>query len=516
MLLKEILSGIPCARFSGPGNAVILGVTNDSRKVKKGCLFFAVTGLKDDGNAYIRSAIQSGAAAVVTDKPVPADLAAANQGIAWVEVADVLEAFSKAASEFYRRPSLRFALTGITGTKGKTTTAYLLENIYDLNGSLPGVIGTISYRVGGKVLAKASATTPLADELHSLFRSMADAGSKAVVMEVSSHALALKRADEAAFDVAVFTNLQRDHLDFHHDRGSYFKAKLRLFELLAASPKKNKHAVINADDGKAAEILAFIAAVRDADNRRKDLFPDALTPITFGIDKPADFKAENTQIHQDRTVFDLVTGGTRRKVTLRLLGRYNIYNALAAIAAAVCAGVPVETAVKGAETLENVPGRLERVELGQPFRVFVDYAHTDAALESVLSELGKMPHGKLITVFGCGGDRDRTKRAPMGKAAASLSDHAIVTSDNPRGEDPGRIFEDIEAGLKGVFNNYTLIPDRKTAIMKAVEMAGAGDIVLIAGKGHEDYQILKDRTIHFDDREIAAEAIKDKLSRAKY
>jgi UDP-N-acetylmuramoyl-L-alanyl-D-glutamate--2,6-diaminopimelate ligase len=494
MRLNEIFKWIPGACFSGTGDTEILGIANDSRKVGKGWLFFAVTGLKEDGNDFIRAAILNGAAAVVTDKPVPAQLPAAHPVIVWVSVSDVLATFSKAASEFYGHPSNRFALIGVTGTNGKTTTAYLLENIYALAGANPGVIGTIDYRVGRQIIAKAANTTPPAGELHSLFKSMADAGAKAVVMEVSSHALALKRVDEADFDVAVFTNLQRDHLDFHKDRETYFKAKLRLFELLAASPKKNKSAVVNSDEDKAGEIFSAL-----------DI---SLTPVTYGIDKPSDFRAEKIEILQDRTVFELNARGTRRRVTIHLLGRYNIYNALAAIAAAVSAGVPLETAVKGAETLTNVPGRLERVELGQSFGVFVDYAHTDAALENVLSNLGKMPHGKIITVFGCGGDRDRTKRAPMGKAAASLSDYAILTSDNPRAEDPARIFADIEAGLKGSFANYTLIPDRKAAITKAVEMARAGDIVLIAGKGHEDYQILKDRTIHFDDREAAAEAIK--------
>ncbi len=493
MLLTEIFKNMAGIHITGSGETVISGIANDSRKVKEGDLFFAVIGQKDDGNKYIRSALEKGAAAVVTDKPVAAELSAAHPETAWISATNVLETFSKAASEFYGHPSRSFTLIGVTGTNGKTTTAYLLENIYTLAGALPGVIGTIDYRVGGKVLAKAANTTPLAGELHSLFRSMADAGAKAVIMEVSSHALALKRADEAALDVAIFTNLQRDHLDFHKDRETYFKAKLRLFELLAASPKKNKSAVVNADEDKAVEILSAIEG--------------GLTPVTYGIDKPADFKAANIEILQDRTVFELIALGTRLRVTLRLLGRYNIYNALAAIAAAVSAGVPLETAVRGAETLTNVPGRLERVELGQPFGVFVDYAHTDAALENVLSNLGKMPHGKLITVFGCGGDRDRSKRAPMGKAAAGLSDYAIVTSDNPRSEDPARIFTDIEAGLKGAVN-YALIPDRKAAIIEAVGMARAGDIVLIAGKGHEDYQILKDRTIHFDDRETAAEAIR--------
>ncbi|MFA6434634.1 MAG: UDP-N-acetylmuramoyl-L-alanyl-D-glutamate--2,6-diaminopimelate ligase [Elusimicrobiales bacterium] len=493
MTLKEIFGDLGA---DVTGDAEILGITNDSRKVKPGDLFFAVTGLKDDGNAYILSAIANGAAAIATGKPVPAELISAHPRTAWVRAADLPAAFSKASDRFYGRPSRRFTLIGITGTNGKTTTAYLLETIYALAGARPGVIGTIDYRVDGKVLAKAANTTPTAADLHSLFRTMADAGADAVVMEVSSHALALKRADEAAFDVALFTNLQRDHLDFHKDRETYFNAKLRLFELLAASPKKNKSAVVNADEEKAGAIVSALSC--------------GVAPVTYGIDKPADFRASEIKILQDRTVFELNARGTRRKVTLRLLGRYNVYNALAAVAAAVSAGVPLETAVKGAETLASVPGRLERVDLGQTFGVFVDYAHTDAALENVLTNLGRMPHGRIITVFGYGGDRDRTKRAPMAEAAARLSDHAILTSDNPRGEDPARIFADMEAGLKGAFANYTLLPDRKTAIMKAVELARAGDIVLIAGKGHEDYQILKDRTIHFDDREAAAEAIKEK------
>ncbi len=501
MLLREIFKDAHQIRITGDPAAAIGGIANDSRKVKKGDLFFAVIGQKEDGNKYVRAALEKGAAAVVTDKPVPAELSAAFPRVAWVSVPEVTKAMSRAASAFYGHPSRRFTLIGITGTNGKTTTAYLLENIYALAGAKPGVIGTIDYRVDGKIIAKAANTTPLAHDLHSLFKTMADAGSKAVVMEVSSHALALNRADAAAFDAAVFTNLQRDHLDFHKDRETYFKAKLRLFQFLADSPKKKPSAVVNADEDKAGEILAAL------DPRVK--------AVTYGIDKPADFRAGKIEILQDRTVFELCAPGIRRKVTLKLLGRYNIYNALAAIAAAVSVGVPLETAVKGAETLANVPGRMERVELGQPFSVFVDYAHTDAALENVLSNLAKMPHKKIITVFGCGGDRDRTKRAPMGKAAASMSDSAIVTSDNPRSEDPARIFADIEAGLKGSFSNYVLIPDRKTAILKAVELAQAGDIVLIAGKGHEDYQILKDRTIHFDDRETAAEAIKAKMQSVK-
>jgi UDP-N-acetylmuramoyl-L-alanyl-D-glutamate--2,6-diaminopimelate ligase len=491
MTLKEIFGEISGASVTG--DAEILGIANDSRKVKRGDLFFAVTGLKDDGNAHIRSALQNGAAAVVTAKPVPREIAGAFPGAAWVSAPDVLKTFSKAASAFFGHPSRRFTLTGITGTNGKTTTAYLLESIYALAGAKPGVLGTVNYRVGGQVISAAPNTTPLAGDLHSLFRSMADAGAKSVVMEVSSHALALNRADEAAFDVAVFTNLQRDHLDYHKDRETYFKAKLRLFELLAASPKIVKAAVVNTDDDRAVEIIASL--------------PAGLPAATYGIDKPADFRAEGIEIFQDHTSFTLHISDVLRRVELSLLGRYNIYNALAAIAAAVSGGVALGTAIAGVEALRNVPGRLERVDRGQPFTVFVDYAHTDAALENVLANLAKLPHGKIITVFGCGGDRDRSKRAPMGQAAAFMSDHAIVTSDNPRSEDPARIFSDIEAGMKDRFTNYRLIPDRREAIFEAVALARAGDIVLIAGKGHEDYQILKDRTIHFDDRETAGDAI---------
>ncbi len=502
MELREVFKDCgESVRITGPGTAVITGLANDSRKVKKGDLFFAIAGQKADGAGFIKQALENGAAAVVSAGGPDAALARLYPKACWIAADSVLKTLSRTAAVFYGRPSERLKLTGITGTNGKTTTAYLLENIYKLAGAKPGVIGTIDYRVDGAVISKAPNTTPLAHDLHALFSRMLKAGSKAVVMEVSSHALALNRVDEAAFDVAVFMNLQRDHLDFHKDRDNYFKAKLKLFSLTEASPKKNKRAVINADDERAGEIYLAVKG--------------RLEMITFGIDKPAYFKAGKAEILSDRTVFELKTPAVTRTVTLKLLGRHNIYNALAAIAAACAADVDLDTAVKGVETLENVPGRLEKVDAGQDFSVFVDYAHTDAALENVLSNLRKMPHKKLITVFGCGGDRDRTKRAPMGRAAASASDLAIVTSDNPRSEDPARILADIEEGLKKDFSNYLMVPDRKEAILKAVAAASAGDIVLIAGKGHEDYQILKDRTIHFDDRETAAEAIRAKLAGLK-
>jgi len=324
-------------------------------------------------------------------------------------------------------------------------------------------------------------------------------GAGSVITDaVPGDALALGRVEDVDFDCAVFTNLQRDHLDFHKDRESYFQAKARLFDLLERSPKNEKCAVINADDERAPWLLKKLKG--------------KVRTVTFGIENQADFRAADIQILEDMTRFTLKTAAGAAPVSLHLLGRHNIYNALAAVAAAASTGLGLKAAVEGAQALADVPGRLERVDAGQDFRVFVDYAHTDAALENVLSNLGLMPHNRIITVFGCGGDRDRTKRAPMGAVACALSDLAIVTSDNPRSEDPMAIIDDIEQGIVGKFTNYEILPDRRDAIEKAVLQAGKGDIVLIAGKGHETYQILKDSTIHFSDAETAAAAIRKKLS----
>jgi UDP-N-acetylmuramyl-tripeptide synthetase len=349
--------------------------------------------------------------------------------------------------------------------------------------------------VNGQVIAPAANTTPFAHTLQDLLARMLSAGAAAAVMEVSSHALALGRVEDVDFDVAAFTNLQSDHMDFHKDRENYFQAKARLFALLARSPKPDKAAVINADDERAGELLKELGGVR---------------ALTFGIDRQAGFRASGIKIGATFTEFTLRAGAAALPVRLNLLGRHNVYNALAAIAMSVAGGMSPEDAAAGVAALRNVPGRLERVDLGQDFTVFVDYAHTAAALESVFANLKQMPHARIITVFGCGGDRDRTKRAPMGRSTCSMSDLAIVTSDNPRTEDPAQIFADIEAGIKDVFTNYEVIPDRAAAIAKAVGSARKGDIVLIAGKGHETYQILKDRTIHFSDAEAAAAAIKGK------
>jgi len=474
----------------------ITSITNDSRSTAPGALFFALPGAKTDGNLFVRQALEKGAAAVISTAEPAAELRARFPAAVFLTTTSPQTALSRTAANLYGSPSKRLKVFGITGTKGKTTTAYLLESILLKSGARPGVIGTIDYRVDGRVLAAAANTTPFAHTMQELLSKMVAADALTAVMEVSSHALALGRVEDVEFDVAAFTNLQRDHLDFHKDRESYFQAKARLFDLLARSAKKDKCAVINADDERAAVLLKQVKGKTRA--------------LTFGMEKAADFRAEKAEVLENMTRFTLKTASETLPVKLHMLGRHNIYNALTAIAAAAAGGVPLRAAVEGVEALQNVPGRLERVDLGQDFTVFVDYAHTDAALENVLSNLKLLPHGRIITVFGCGGDRDRSKRAPMGQVSCSMSDLAIVTSDNPRTEDPAQIFSDIESGIKGKFANYEVIPDRGTAIMKAVALAAKGDIVLIAGKGHETYQILKDRTIHFSDTEAAAEAIKRK------
>ena len=496
MKLSKVLEGSGTA--AAAGDPEISSVVNDSRQAGPGALFFALPGAKTDGALFIRQALEKGASAVVTAAPVSPETAAAFPRAVFLTAPDLNHALSKAAANFHGHPSAGLKVYGITGTKGKTTTAYLLESILLREKVIPGVIGTIDYRVGGKTLAAAANTTPLAHTLQELLARMAAAGASAAVLEVSSHALALGRVEDVEFDCAVFTNLQRDHLDFHKDRESYFLAKARLFDLLERSPKKDKCAVINADDERAPWLLKKLAG--------------RVRVLTFGIENDAEFRAADGEILADMTRFTLKTPAGAFPVRLNLLGRHNVYNALAAITAAAAGGMEVRAAAAGAEALANVPGRLQRVEAGQDFTVFVDYAHTDASLENVLSGLGLMPHKRIITVFGCGGDRDRTKRAPMGAVACALSDLAIVTSDNPRSEDPLAIIDDIEKGIVDKFDNFEIIPDRRHAIEAAVAQAAKGDIVLIAGKGHETYQILKDSTIHFSDAQTAAAAIRKKTA----
>ena len=496
--MKKLSQLIKDVNVSGLRDCGIAQITNDSREVRPGALFFALRGSRADGGTFIKQAIEKGAAAVFSETEIPQEIINAyGKKSVLRHIPDIYRVLSSVSAEFYGNPSRSLRVFGITGTKGKTTSACILEKILEQAGLHPGLIGTLAYRADGKIIGKSVNTTPFAHTLHRLFSEMTEAGCRSAVMEVSSHALALSRAEDVSFDAAVFTNLQSDHMDFHKDRKSYFLAKAHLFELLAAKGKGPKAAVINADDETAPELIKIIHSL-------------GLNPVTYGIENKSDFRAEEIRLEEKFSSFTIQAREMSRPVKISLPGTYNVYNALSAIAAAVSGGIGIETAAHGAEMLLNVPGRLQRIEKGQDFNVFVDYAHTGGSLLNVLQNLCRLPHRKIITVFGCGGDRDRTKRGPMGCAACENSDIVYITDDNPRYESREQIFADIEDGIKGKFNNYEIIPGRDAAIHKAVFSAETGDIVLIAGKGHENYQLVQDKILHFSDAEEAEKALSER------
>jgi UDP-N-acetylmuramyl-tripeptide synthetase len=400
----------------------------------------------------------------------------------------VRAALGPVAATFFDHPSAAMRVLGVTGTNGKTTTTYLIDAALRAAGHKVGLLGTVQYRIGDR-LADATRTTPEASDLQALFREMVDAGCTHAVLEVSSHSLELQRVAGGAFRVAVFTNLTRDHLDFHGDMDSYFQAKRKLFAELV---RPDGRSVINADDDRAAELRAA-----------------SLAPVwTYGIDNPADFRAEDVRLALDGTRFRVQSPVGRHEVRSALVGRFNVQNVLAAFAAAVAAGVAPEVALRGLATVTGVPGRLERVAGAADFAVIVDYAHTDDALKNLLETVRELGPSRVITVFGCGGDRDRTKRPLMGAVASRLSDVVIVTSDNPRSEPPEAILEEIQRGMNGGRKaERHAIVDRREAIARALEMARPGDAVVIAGKGHETYQVLRDRTVPFDDRQVARDIL---------
>jgi UDP-N-acetylmuramoyl-L-alanyl-D-glutamate--2,6-diaminopimelate ligase len=461
------------------------GVTHDSRRAAHGMVFVALRGLKSDGSAFAPEAIAAGAAAIVASVPGPPSIDAP-----WFVVDDARLALALLAAEFYEHPSRRMQVVGITGTNGKTTTSYLVSAMFDAAGITTGLMGTVTYRMGSRALA-ATRTTPEAPELQAMMHDMLYAGCGACVMEVSSHALALRRADGIRFAAGVFTNLTRDHLDFHASMDEYFAAKRRLFELLPADAP----GVINVDDPRSASLVEVC--------RR---------PVTYGISKPADVSPGPLSFSLEGLRFEIRAPRGRVRVESRLVGKPNVYNILAAVATAAELGVPLEAIEEGLRQLAGVPGRFEVVSsAGDDVTVVVDYAHTDDALRNLLETARPMASRRLITVFGAGGDRDRTKRPLMGMVATRLSDVVVITSDNPRGEDPLRIIEDVKRGAdpetrQGGADVLTEV-DRKTAIVRAVQMAAPGDIVLIAGKGHEKYQEIGGRTMAFDDIAVAREAL---------
>lgn len=507
MTLCELLEKLPDSESHGDTAVSVSSLTCDSRAVLPGALFFALRGAQLDGHRYVEQAVAAGAAAVVLE-----DAGSAPAGLPWARVPDGRVAMGRMAAFFNGDPTASKPLIGITGTNGKTTTTYLIEAILAAAGQPAAVLGTISYRFGTTTF-QASHTTPESTELQRAFRQLGEAGAKAFVMEVSSHALEQKRVDGCYFDVGVFSNLTRDHLDYHVTMESYLEAKCRFFtDLLRPTQEKpRRRAAINMDDPFGEEIA-----------RRS-----ACPVITFGIEGDYDVRPTNVISSVNGICATMVTPAGSFDFASRLLGRFNLSNILAAAAAGVALDLPLTAIKAGIENHTTVPGRMERVENLQGVTCLVDYAHTGDALENVLATLKDIATGRIITLFGCGGDRDNGKRPIMGRIAAAMSDICLVTSDNPRTEDPLSILKQIKAGItplglreyrpdelvKGFSEKgFALLENRHEAIRLAINLARPGDIVLLAGKGHEDYQIIGTVKHHFDDREEAAAAFTEKVT----
>jgi UDP-N-acetylmuramoyl-L-alanyl-D-glutamate--2,6-diaminopimelate ligase len=481
MRLGELAQLLENAELLGDPELAVSEVTHDSRRATAGSLFVAIQGFATDGNRFIGAARKKGAVAI-------ASAAEPEPGVPWLRVRDAREALAVLSAAVLGRPAESLKLVGVTGTNGKTTTSYLIEGVLHEAGWKVGLLGTVEYRTGDR-LAEAVRTTPEASDLQALFREMLDAGCSHTVMEVASHSLALKRVHGCAFEVAVFTNLTRDHLDFHGDMDHYFAAKRILFADLL---RPEGWAIVNADDDRAPELIRS--------SRGKVL--------TYSMKAPADIRVESLDASLGGARFRVSTPWGPLEAETPLLGRFNVQNALAALGAAYALGVSPETALSGIRSVSGVPGRAERVVAGQDFTVIVDYAHTDDALRSLLETVRDLGPRRVITVFGCGGDRDRTKRPLMGAVASRLSDVVVVTSDNPRSEPPEAIIEEILRGMNGGRKAERFaIPDRREAIAHAMALAGADDVVVLAGKGHEKTQVLRDRTVPFDDRQVVRDIL---------
>jgi UDP-N-acetylmuramoyl-L-alanyl-D-glutamate--2,6-diaminopimelate ligase len=507
MTLSKLLEGLEVRNRTGPLNEEIKGIAYDSRRIEKGYLFVAVRGFSVDGHNYIRDAVNRGAAAVVSEMAV-ADATVAyeyaiQKNVAFIEVSDSRKALALISAAFYGKPSNDISLIGITGTNGKTTTSFITKNIIDAGGKKAGLMGTICYITGDSRMI-ASHTTPESLDLQRHLSEMVNNKMDYAVLEVSSHALALKRTEGCSFKVAAFTNFSQDHLDFHGSMDEYFRAKCMLFDYLGPEGS----AVLNYDDPKIRPLAKKLIC----------------NVITCGIEEGAMIRAENIrEISSQQSAacgqkmgglgamsFDVQTPKSRFAVNSNLIGRFNVYNVLISIGIAYSLGMSEEVIKQGVQNTKPVEGRFENIDEGQKFLCIVDYAHTDDALRKLIQEARHLTKGRVITVFGCGGNRDRTKRPLMGAAAADLSDVAIVTSDNPRNEDPLEIIEDILKGMRK--NNFIVQPDRAKAVREAVAMASAGDTVLVAGKGHENYQEIKGVRHHFSDKEVLKEEIKKRLA----
>ena len=502
MILQELLDPFDVVKTSGDLQSEVVSITEDSRMVRPGSVFVAIQGTQQDGHDFVNQAFAQGATAVVVEEgclqSAPAEASPAVSAL--IHVNNSRKALGLMASQLYGNPSQHLKMVGVTGTNGKTTVTHLAKSLLETQGHQVGLLGTVGY-VYGKERLEASHTTPAPVQLQEMLREMVRAGTDVGVLEVSSHALALDRIAGCEFDIVVFTNLTQDHLDFHQTMERYFQSKLHLFTDYVADGQKSgsKRALVNADDPWAPLILQ-----------------QCRIPVwTFGIHSKADIQAEAIQLGMNGTQFVVTSPLGRMTITSQLVGEHNVSNMLAAIGIGLEMGMTPIRIEQVLESFTNVPGRFERIQENQDFTVVVDYAHTDDALQRLLDAAQTVKQGRIITVFGCGGDRDRGKRSKMGQVAVRNSDLVIVTSDNPRTEDPQAILSDIEKGIEALPSEercpYQTISDRAEAIQSAIEAGTSGDLVLIAGKGHEDYQILGTQKVHFDDREEARKAIRQRM-----
>jgi UDP-N-acetylmuramoyl-L-alanyl-D-glutamate--2,6-diaminopimelate ligase len=479
MKLKDLLNDISYVKLCGEDNSEINHIQYDSRNIEEGDIFFAIEGLKVDGHRFIEKAIEKGAKTIVIQNHV--ELV---QGVTFIKVEDTRKALAKAAGNYYGNPSKKMKIIGITGTNGKTTSAFMIKAILEECGYKVGLVGTIANYIGNMEI-HTDKTTPESLELQKLFNEMVEEGIDYCVMEVSSHSLDLHRVYGIEFSQGIFTNLTRDHLDFHKTFENYFNAKAKLFEM-------SKNSIINIDDSYGKRIV--------------EMYHEKVT--TYSLENQSDLKGYNLNLHSRGIEFTLNHNQDTVLIKLSIPGTYNVYNALGCIGATLNEGVDIYTIKKALEKV-TVPGRCEIVTLNNHlgFDVIVDYSHTPDSLENILKNVREFTQGKLICVFGCGGDRDRTKRPIMGDIGTKLSDLAIITSDNPRTENPFEILKEIVSGVEK--DNYELIESRREAIKRAISIAKSGDMVVIAGKGHETYQILKDKTIDFDERKVVSDIIKE-------
>jgi UDP-N-acetylmuramoyl-L-alanyl-D-glutamate--2,6-diaminopimelate ligase len=486
--LDVLLGGTGATLSEAQSGILIRNVACDSRKVHPQGLFFALQGAKEDGAKFARDAVSRGAIAIVSESAAPALLP---DSIAWIQIPAARKALAIAAANFYGHPANALKLAAVTGTNGKTTTTSVIDSIIKATGAKTGLFGTIAYHTPlGDY--PAPNTTPESVDLQGFFAEIRDAGGKFATLEASSHSLMMNRLWGCHFQAAVFTNLTREHMDFHKTFEDYFVAKRRLFEGTGAGPAEV--AVLNADD-EYGPLLSGIAR----------------STVMYGIENAADISTKKFQLNFSGLTFTANTPNGKLQIVSSLVGRINVYNVLAAIGAAQALGLSNETIEQGIKNLASVSGRFQQVALGQPFLVIVDYAHTDDALENLIKTARELnPRGRVITLFGCGGGKDRTKRPVMGEVAGRLSDLTILTNDNPRNEDPLMIISDVVVGLQKTSGKYLIEPDREKAITMAIDEARDGDIVLLAGKGHEDYQALADVTLPWDDREQARRALRDR------